>query len=273
MKARLAPTPSGYLHQGNATNFALNALLAAEGALLLRIDDLDRARFRPEYLEDIFRVIDWLGIQVTEGPQDAADFAAHWSQDRRMPAYHAALTQLRESPLVFACPCTRKVLASGQHAHRCKERRIDLATPGVAWRLDTARLAENIRIPDRIRANGFTLSLAAVIPDVILRKKDGRPSYQLACTVDDYLLGITQVGRGEDLLPSTAVQAVLSDLLGYPPLFERIEFVHHPLLLDPKGGKLSKSSGAAGISSLRETVHPAMIFAQAKEWLTGKTYP
>jgi len=86
MPARLAPTPSGFLHFGNAANFALNALLAqrTDGQLLLRIDDLDRARFREEYLVDIFRVIDWLGIEVTDGPTDPLDFHAYWSQEHRL---------------------------------------------------------------------------------------------------------------------------------------------------------------------------------------------
>lgn len=82
--------------------------------------------------------------------------------------------------------------------------------------------------------------------DFAVLRKDGTPAYQLACLVDDVLYGVNTVGRGQDLLPSTAAQAVLSDQLGYAPLFERIDFLHHPLISGPDGAKLSKSAGSAG---------------------------
>lgn len=267
MKARLAPTPSGFLHRGNAANFALNSLLAKEGELLLRIDDLDRSRFREEYLADIFTVVDWLGITITEGPRSAADFADNWSQETRMPAYHHALESLRTCPAVFACPCTRKELASGSHAHDCRAGNIDLDAANVAWRIDTRRYAEPLTIPDMVSMEGFWVAPHHAISDFVIRKKDGRPSYQLACTVDDVFFGITHVGRGQDLLPSTAAQAILSELLGYGPLFDRIRFVHHPLLLAEDESKLSKSAGAKGIAELRGQVVPEDLFALAREWL------
>ncbi|MEO0733268.1 MAG: glutamate--tRNA ligase family protein, partial [Bacteroidota bacterium] len=169
MPARLAPTPSGYLHRGNAANFALNALLAkqTDGRLLLRIDDLDRGRFREEYLEDIFQTIAWLGLEVTDGPRDAVEFHARWSQEHRMDAYREALEQLRNHELVFACACSRRELAQGKHVHGCLEGRVDLDAPGVAWRIDTRRLGNDY--------------LHREMPDFAIRKKDGRPSYQLAC--------------------------------------------------------------------------------------------
>ncbi|MEM6770864.1 MAG: glutamate--tRNA ligase family protein, partial [Bacteroidota bacterium] len=95
MKARIAPTPSGYLHQGNLANFLLNTKLAGGADLLLRIDDLDRARFRQEYLEDIFRCVRKLGLPINEGPTGAKDFARLWSQEHRMDHYANALNSLR----------------------------------------------------------------------------------------------------------------------------------------------------------------------------------
>ncbi|MEM9527693.1 MAG: glutamate--tRNA ligase family protein [Bacteroidota bacterium] len=269
--ARLAPTPSGFLHFGNAANFALNALLAqrTDGRLLLRIDDLDRGRFREEYLAEIFRVIDWLELTVTDGPRNAADFHARWSQEHRMPEYEKALEELSRSPLVFGCPCSRKELATGRHAHGCLEQKIDLAEKGVAWRINTRQLAEYLHLPDLVRAKPFTIRFHEEMPDFAIRKKDGRPSYQLACTVDDVLFGITHVGRGEDLLASTAVQAVLSDLLGYEPLFKRIQFVHHPLVEGVGGEKLSKSAGAEGVAGLSE-IYPEQVFALANSWIDAK---
>ena len=104
-KTRLAPTPSGYLHRGNLFSFALTWLLARKDGLqiLLRIDDMDRARFRPEYLEDIFRSLDSLGINYDEGPSGPDDFHSRWSQMHRRELYDYALSQMRQDQLLFAC--------------------------------------------------------------------------------------------------------------------------------------------------------------------------
>ena len=247
---RIAPTPSGYLHLGNAANFAANALLADGGPLLLRIDDLDRQRFRPEYLQDIFEVLEWLGIEWTQGPRDPKDFAEHWSQDRRMGLYRSALDDLlsRAPAQLFACPCSRRELAEGGHRHGCLRGQVPFDRTGVAWRVDTR-----------------DTELHATMPWFAVRKKDGRPSYQLACTVDDLHFGITECARGEDLRDSTTAQALLSDMLGYPPLLERIRFVHHPLLLDG-GMKISKSQGAPGVRTWN--LQPQDVFVMARGWLT-----
>lgn len=245
---RIAPTPSGYLHPGNAANFAANALLAGGGPLLLRIDDLDRARFRPEYLQDVFDVLHWLGIDWTDGPRNPADFTARWSQLHRMPLYRAAFDQLVKQERVFACPCSRRELADGGHVHGCLEGKVAPERRAVAWRVDT-------------RNNDLHESM----PWFAIWKKDGTPSYQLACTVDDLHFGITACARGADLLASTEAQCMVSDLLGYPPLRERIRFIHHPLLTEG-GEKISKSQGAR---SVREWgLEPADIFATAREWLS-----
>ncbi len=246
---RLAPTPSGYLHAGNAANFAVNSLLAGAGPLLLRIDDLDRDRFRPEYLQDVFDVLHWLEIDWTDGPRDAADFHTHWSQEYRMPLYREALTRLRDHPRVFACPCSRRELADGGHTHGCLGHAIDPDRIDVAWRIDTRGTGQH-----------------ETMPWFAIRKRDGRPSYQLACTVDDLHFGITECARGEDLRASTEAQALLSDLLEYPSLDERITFIHHPLLTE-EGQKLSKSQGAR---SVREWgVSRETIFSIARDWLRG----
>ncbi|WP_157974500.1 glutamate--tRNA ligase family protein [Lewinella sp. IMCC34183] len=244
---RIAPTPSGYLHLGNAANFAANALLAEGGPLLLRIDDLDRARFREEYLQDVFDVLRWLEIEWTHGPRDPADFEAQWSQEYRMPAYRKALAQLRQQPGVFACPCSRKELAGGGHRHGCLAGAVDPDRRDVAWRIDTRQHP-----------------LHDSMPWFAVRKKDGRPSYQLACTVDDMHFGITACARGADLRDSTEAQALLSDLLGYPQLHERIRFVHHPLLTE-EGEKISKRQGARGVRE--RGVEREEVFAIAHTWL------
>ena len=265
---RLAPTPSGYLHRGNAANFLLNARLAGpEGRVWLRIDDLDRGRFRPEYLEDIFRVIERLGITVTDGPSSPRDFSDNWSQEYRMKDYHAALGQLRTSGLLFACPCSRTELANG-HQYGCLQGKVSLDAENVAWRINTRDLYP-VRVPDLVRAEPFAVRLHDVMPDFVVRKKDGRPSYQPACVVDDNLFGITTVGRGQDLLPSTAAQALLSRLMGFGELFARIDFLHHPLLTEADGRKLSKSAGAEGVSGLGDGFQPAKLEALVTGWLAG----
>jgi glutamyl/glutaminyl-tRNA synthetase len=251
MSGRIAPTPSGYPHLGNAINFAANALLAGrEGVgLLLRIDDLDRQRVRPEYLEDVFETLHWLGIRWTTGPTDVADFLTSWSQEHRMELYAAALDQLRTR--VFACPCSRKELANGRHAYDCPSAGISLDRPGVAWRIDT----RGMKLHERM-------------PDFAVRKKDGRPSYQLACTVDDLHFGVTHCVRGEDLRDSTVAQSLLSDLLGYQSLYERMTVLHHPLL-EVNGQKMSKSQGAP---TVRESGwEPVRIFREAGRWLVRAT--
>ena len=241
-KARIAPTPSGYLHQGNLANFLVNKRLAGDsGQLLLRIDDLDKPRTRLPYLHDIFRVVEALGIRITEGPSTIDEYMDRWTQDNRLPRYGQVLERLTKSDAVFACPCSRKDLADGEHRYDCLVNRLPLMTPEAAWRIDTSRFGPVV-IPD-LTGRTFTVDAHASIPEFVVRNKAGRPSYQLACVVDDLDFGITQVGRGRDLLASTAAQAILSDLLGFPALFERIDFLHHPLLLGVDGEKLSKSAG------------------------------
>ena len=104
------------------------------------------------------------------------------------------------------------------------------------------------------------------MPDFVVRKKDGRPSYQPACVVDDAFYNINRIGRGEDLLPSTAAQAVLSEMMGYPPLFDRISFVHHPLVLGRGGEKLSKSAGSTGVSGTVGAISSEEVWRVAREW-------
>ena len=120
MRTRIAPTPSGYLHAGNAVNFLLTAELARlhGGSLLLRIDDLDAERARPEYLDDIFHSLEWLGIAWHEGPRDAADFQRNWSQRTRIGRYQVLLDQLRRGGHLYACTCSRKELPTC----RCRTR-------------------------------------------------------------------------------------------------------------------------------------------------------
>jgi len=238
---RLAPTPSGYLHLGNAVNFVLTWLLVrrAGGTLHLRIDDLDRARLRRPYLENIFRVIDWLGLDYDHGPTGPDDFLRHHSQLLHLPAYNRVLRRLAQRPgLLYGSGRSRT--EDGAPAG------LPLATPGAAWR---ARVpgATLVSFADGWQS-AVQVALAAEMPDFVVRKKDGVAAYQLASVVDDLRLGTTLLVRGHDLLPSTAAQLWLAAQLPETAGFNAtcIRFFHHALLTNAAGHKLSKSTQAAG---------------------------
>ena len=233
--SRLAPTPSGYLHLGNAVNFVLTWLLTrqAAGTLHLRIDDLDRARLRPAYLNNIFRVVDWLGIDYDHGPSGPDDFLRHHSQLLHLPEYNAVLRRLAQ--------ISGLVQASTRSRTNGAEAAVTLETPGAAWR---TRVPAGTKISFLDAWQGETnVPLAALMPDFVIRKKDGVAVYQVASVVDDLRLGTTLIVRGLDLQPSTAAQLWLASQLSETAAFnaERVQFFHHPLLTDAAGQKLSKS--------------------------------
>ena len=233
--SRLAPTPSGFLHLGNAVNFVLTWLLTrqAGGRLHLRIDDLDRARLRPAYLDNIFRVIDWLGLDYDHGPSGPDDFLRHHSQLLHLPEYNAVLRRLAQQPgLVRASTRSRTTPAGAA---------VPLETPGAAWRAHVPTDAA-VHISDGWQGK-TSIPLGALMPDFVIRKKDGVAAYQVASVVDDLRLGTTLIVRGLDLQPSTAAQLWLAGQLSETALFNtsRVRFYHHSLLTDAAGQKLSKS--------------------------------
>ena len=260
--ARLAPTPSGFLHLGNAVNFVLTWLSTrrAGGILHLRIDDLDRARLRPAYLDNIFRVIDWLGLDYDHGPSGPDDFLRHHSQLLHLPEYNAVLRRLAQRPgLVQASQRTR---TGGPEAA------VPLETPGAAWR---AHVPGGTEISFIDAWQGATnVPLGALMPDFVIRKKDGVAAYQVASMVDDLRLGTTLIVRGLDLLPSTAAQLWLAGQLSETQAFSaaRVQLGHHPLLTDAAGQKLSKSQQRpldAGV--LSAAPGPQLVYeAVAKLW-------
>ncbi len=249
-KTRIAPTPSGYLHLGNALSFALTAALSRKlGAkVLLRIDDLDQQRVNLNYVQDIFDTLNFLNITWDEGPRDMNDYKANWSQLHRMELYQAALKQLADNRDVFACQCSRAQLKDGIYPGACRNRSIPLDTPDTAWRLVTSEkdlaiktLNKGIiktRLPDRLKY-------------FVVKKKDGFPAYQLASLIDDSYFGVDLVVRGEDLYPSTIAQQYLAEVLQQDS-FKDITFHHHALLMAGGDKKLSKSAGATSIKYLRE---------------------
>lgn len=247
---RIAPTPSGYLHVGNALNFILTDALAQQtgASVLLRIDDIDRERLRPEYVADVFETLRWLGIAWHGGPADAREFEDRWSQRHRMALYRDALQTLRDNGALFACDCSRTQAAEGKVC-RCRERGLPLDAPNVSWRVATD---DGIALDAKtVNAKTVRATLPPEVKEFAVRRKDGLPAYQLTSVVDDVHFGIDLVVRGKDLWPSTLAQLYLSRLLNFN-VFQNVAFVHHPLLSDSGGAKLSKSAGASSLKHWRE---------------------
>ena len=247
---RLAPTPSGYLHLGNVVNLILTSwwARAQRGRLLLRIDDFDTTRERPEYLADVFDTLDWLGIRPDAGPVCPEDFRDHWSMRQRTTAFRAAAHQLHADhpALVFACGCSRRELRDGFCVAGCRTGGMDLTAGRNALRL---------HVPPGLTVSPGEGPQAAdvwTVPpgDHVLWRRDDLPAYLLGSVLVDEELGVTGVLRGADLLPSSALQLHLARLLPAPG-FAAADLRHHALLPAPDGGKLSKSAGAQAMPLVR----------------------
>ena len=254
-QTRIAPTPSGYLHLGNAYSFLLTKALAKKhGAkILLRIDDLDRDRYRPDYVEDIFDTLDFLEIKIDQGPKNSKELESTWSQVHRLPIYTESLAQLEQSKLTFSCTCTRSQILQidprGIYLGQCLDRRMPLNKHESSWRINTldADFLDYIAYPATPKS--------ALIPEeascYVVRKKDLFPAYQLTSILDDLHFGVDLIVRGQDLFPSTLAQLDLARILGKEE-FAKTTFYHHPLLKGPDQSKLSKSAGAFSIRQLRQ---------------------
>jgi glutamyl-tRNA synthetase len=272
MLTRIAPTPSGFLHTGNLYNFLLNWLWARSngGRVLLRIDDGDADRKRREYVEDIFRVLEWLGLDWDLGPSGPDDFERNWTQAGRTPLYRAMLDELIANNLLFACRCSRKLKRSdsGAHACRCAADAYPLNGPEMAWRM---MMTGEAQISFHDRAMGaVSINLADTAGAFVVRRKDGLAAYQICSLADDRHFGITHIARGSDLLESTAMQLHIDRQLNVP-VFHNTVFHHHALLLGSGGEKISKSAGKQS-ESIRESNVRKDIIRSFGVWL-GLTEP
>lgn len=257
---RFAPSPTGRLHLGHAHS-ALQGWIAARsagGRFLLRIEDIDRGRCRPEYEADLIEDLRRLGLDW-DGPIRR--------QTDHLDDYRAALARLDQMGLIYPCFCTRKEIAAeiaraGGAPHGpdgplypgiCRHmdaderrRRLDCGAP-YALRLDVAKaaaVAGPLTWTDRRR--GRQTATPEILGDAVLARKDSPTSYHLAVTADDALQGVTLVTRGEDLFFATHLHRLLQALLGLPVP----EWDHHPLLANADGRRLSKRDGAATLRSL-----------------------
>jgi len=264
-RTRIAPTPSGFLHLGNALSFAITAALArkANARILLRIDDLDRERVENAYVQDIFDTLHFLEIPWDEGPKDITEFEKEYSQLHRMNLYAEALQQLQDNGDVFACTCSRSQVLrdgpDGAYHGTCRDKNIPLDTKDASWRLRTTD-AKELSVKT-LQGSIIQTRLPASMQAFVVRKKDGFPAYQLSSVMDDLHYGVDLVVRGEDLWPSTLAQHYLAMILGQDA-FLNTRFYHHPLLEEYSGKKLSKSAGATSIQHLRKQGQkPADIYA------------
>lgn len=247
---RIAPTPSGYVHVGNAVNFVLTDWLARSsgGRLILRIDDFDSRRVRPQYLEDVFRTLEWLAIDVDEGPSGPGDFHSAWSHSAQQDLFRRARDQLLggASDAVFVCRCSRRNLdPAGRCVAGCRGEGLALVEGHTALRV--------------LAPTGSVRDLPVPPGDHVVWRRDGLPAYHLGSVVADVRLGVTAIVRGRDLRDSSALQLHLARLLDLPD-FEAVDLRHHGLLLLPNGQKLSKSAGTQAqplerTDRLREHVH------------------
>lgn len=256
-RGRLAPSPTGYLHLGHARTFwvAQTRATAAGGTLILRNDDLDGARCRPEFVAAMFEDLRWLGLRWSEGP-DVGGPHAPYHQSQRMPLYRATFERLRAGGFLYPCTCSRqevlRALTAPHHGEeepvypgRCRGLSPDRPRENVNWRFRVPA-GETISFHDS--ACGMQREVAGRdFGDFLVWRKDDFPSYQLACTVDDAAMGITEVVRGADLITSTFRQLLLYRALG----FDVPAFFHCPLVTDQRGQRLAKRHDALSLRTLR----------------------
>jgi glutamyl-Q tRNA(Asp) synthetase len=263
---RFAPSPTGFLHLGHAhaALFAWHIARAAGGRFLLRIEDIDAGRCRPEFAAAIIEDLAWLGLDWPEPVR---------VQSRHMAEYRAALDSLAARGLLYPCFCTRaeiaREIAAAAHAPHGPDGPL---YPGTCRRLSAAERQERLARGD---PHALRLDMAAALRaaprdlschelgegrrrcnparfgDVVLARKDTPASYHLCVTHDDALQGVTLVTRGADLRPATDLHRLLQALMGWP----EPAYAHHRLLTDAAGRRLAKREGAPALRALREAGH------------------
>jgi glutamyl-tRNA synthetase len=258
---RLAPSPTGGLHVGHARTFLIAWLAARSGGgrVILRVEDIDASRVRPGAAEEAMADLRWLGLNWDEGP-DLGGPSSPYIQSARSELYDAALARLKQAELVYPCTCTRSDIeraASAPHAGDEGPRypgTCSFRSAQDAERLGGRPFAWRFRVPKQTVAwrDAFKGDLALdperIGGDFVVGRSTGAPAYQLAVVCDDAAMGIDQVIRGDDLIPSTPRQILLHRALGFQPP----GFGHVPLAFGPDGRRLAKRDGSIKLSLFRE---------------------
>jgi len=266
VKTRFAPSPTGPLHLGHAFSAltAFGMARRAGGVCLLRMDDIDRDRSRPQWEAQAKEDLAWLGMTWPEPVV---------RQSERLPAYRAAIDALARQGLVYPCRCTRGDIAAAASAPQegvpthgpdgpiypgtCRGRPMSDYRAGDALRLDMRRAVDTLMAPLSFEETGpahagmHRLSgdrLVSEIGDIVLSRRAGDPAYHIAVAVEDAAQGITVVIRGEDLFEATAIHVLLQSLMGFStPVYH-----HHRLIRDERGKRLAKRDDARAIARYRE---------------------
>lgn len=259
LRGRLAPTPTGLLHVGHARTFALAAARAGGAGLVMRIEDLDRARCRAEFATAALDDLRWLGLSWTEGP-DVGGPHGPYRQSERTDWFLDVWRRLEETGAIYPSPHSRRdVEAAAMAPHVAAAegesifpaalrpaRRERAALPGgVPWRF---RVPDGRTITFQDAIQGSVRRTAGVdFGDFVVWRRDDLAAYELAVVADDHAMEIAEVVRGADLLTSTARQILIYEALGWQPP----AFCHAPLVCDACGQRLAKRAGAASIRQLR----------------------
>ena len=248
MKTRFAPSPTGYLHRGHIWSALCTAAVAkAKGATVhLRLEDHDALRCTPHFADEIRRDLEWIGFE----------WDSESVQSQRAAVHQRHFDFLFQQGLVYGCCCTRSQIPNGVYAGHCRTLHLPFEGNTVRFRLPEQSL---VRWRDE-RCGSFEENVSASCGDFVLRDRNGMWTYQFAVVVDDLEEGIDLIVRGEDLLHSTARQLLLAATLGRS---DTPTFLHHSLILDDNGLKLSKRDGAAGICAERALgVSPKRLLAE-----------
>ncbi len=258
---RFAPSPTGRMHLGNVYAALMSYMSARTrgGRWIVRIEDIDTQRSRREYAEQLLDDLQWLGL-IPDGEVEY--------QSDRFHIYNMYLTQLADAGMVYPCRCTRaEIMASAPHqsdGHVVYSGRCRPANPCY----DVNLLSETLRLrvePGAVEEFSDDLcgtqrvDVGAEFGDFVLRRRDGMWAYQFAVAIDDALMGVTEVVRGDDLLLSTAPQRYIQHLLGLPC---PNRYVHLPLLRNDAGQRLSKRDGSLSLAALRLTHSPEAVLAK-----------
>ena len=267
-RTRFAPAPTGSLHLGHVVNamYVWGIARAYGGRVVLRIEDHDRTRCRPEFEHALLDDLAWLGLDADIGARRSfADHPHPQRQSENHARYASALRHVAARAVVYACRCTRRDIARDAasssstefaYAGTCRHKSVDPAST-LSRRVVIPAGAEQF---DDVLLGAHQQEPALQCGDLLLRDRNGNWTYQFAVTVDDHDQAIDVIIRGEDLLPSVGRQRMLGRMIGRacPP-----SVLHHPLLIRPDGTKLSKSHGDTAIAALRERgATPAQLFGE-----------
>jgi glutamyl-tRNA synthetase len=262
VRVRFAPSPTGYLHVGGLRTALYNYLFARRqgGTMVLRIEDTDQSRKVEGAVENLLNVFQWLGLEFDEGPHAGGAFGPY-VQSERLAIYRQHVEQLASGGQAYPCFCSSETLekmradqtarsAVPMYDRRCRKldraeamKRVEAGEPHV-WRM-AVPLRRNIQVMDLIR--GDVRVDSSTVDDQVLLKSDGFPTYHLANVVDDHLMEISHVIRGEEWLPSTPKHVLLYEFFGWEPP----QWAHLPLLLNPDRSKLSKRTGDVAVEEYR----------------------